>query len=354
MLLRKEWMIGGVAAALWALPAQATVKDGVDAWQAGNYTKAIAEWRQPAEQGDADAQFNLGQAYKLGRGVTPDSKIAQSWYLKAAQQGHEQAQANLGLIMFQSGERQGAIPWIIKAAQSGEPRAQYVLGTAMFNGDLVARDWPRAYALMTRAAAAGLPQAATSLQQMDSYLSIADRQNGAAMASEMEKGGNFAVALAPSMSSTLPAKSPAAKPAAAKVPTPKIAATKPAPIAPAPLQPSTPATPPASPPIKVAQAAPKPVAPATAPTAPKPPSPQPALSSGVWKIQLGAYGSQAAAKKAWGDISKTDAVHGRAPDYIPVGALTRLRAGPFTGKVEANQTCQTLQKAGFNCFPVAP
>ena len=349
MRLRKDWLAGAVVAMLWALPSQATVKDGVDAWQAGNYAKAITEWRGPADQGDPDAQFNMGQAYKLGRGVPADAKMAQSWYQKAAQQGHEQAQANLGLILFQGGDRQGAMPWIIMAAQHGEPRAQYVLGTAMFNGDLVARDWPRAYALMTRAASTGLAQAATSLQQMDKYLSVADRQAGAAMAQQMETGGTFNVAMSPSMTSTLPIKSPTAKPAAPKP------VVKPAP--------STP--PPAPAPAKVAQATPKPApiaAPASKPVPapvaspvvpPPPPKPMPA-SNGGWKVQIGAYGSQAAAQKVWSDLSKNAASQGKRPDYIPVGALIRLRVGPFSGKTDANQACQSLQKAGFGCFPVAP
>ena len=50
-----------------AVPALADVKAGVDAWQQGDYAKAIAQWRPLAEAGDPDAQFNLGQAYKLGR-----------------------------------------------------------------------------------------------------------------------------------------------------------------------------------------------------------------------------------------------------------------------------------------------
>ncbi len=352
MRLRGNWLVGGFIAMLWTVPGQATVKDGVDAWQAGDYAKAIAEWRTPAEQGDPDAQFNMGQAYKLGRGVTADTRMAQSWYQKAAQQGHEQAQANLGLILFQGGDRQGAMPWIIMAAQHGEPRAQYVLGTAMFNGDLVARDWPRAYALMTRAAATGLAQAASSLQQMDKYLSIADRQQGAAMAQEMEKGGSFNVAMNGSMTAGLP-KSPQAKPA------PPKPLTKPVTV------PTSPPAAPSPPPVRVAQAAPKPAPapvskPAPAPKpAPLPAAPTPAAKptstgSGGWKVQLGAYGSQAGAQKAWSDASRNGALSGKSPDYIPVGALTRLRAGPFGGKTEANQACQALQKAGLNCFPVAP
>ena len=39
-----------------AAPAMADVKAGVDAWQQGDYAKAIAEWRPLALAGDPDAQ----------------------------------------------------------------------------------------------------------------------------------------------------------------------------------------------------------------------------------------------------------------------------------------------------------
>ena len=81
----RRFIVGAVLAASFLLsPALADVKAGVDAWQHGNYTAAIIEWRTLAQKGDPDAQFNLGQAYKLGRGVPSDLKIAQSWYEKAA------------------------------------------------------------------------------------------------------------------------------------------------------------------------------------------------------------------------------------------------------------------------------
>ena len=66
--------------------------------------------------------------------------LAEQWYERAARQGHEEAQANFGLLLFQNGRRREAMPWIERAADRGDPRAQYVLGTALFNGDLVARD----------------------------------------------------------------------------------------------------------------------------------------------------------------------------------------------------------------------
>ena len=105
-----------------AVPAFADVKGGVDAWQAGDYQKAVAEWRPLAVAGDADAQFNLGQAYKLGRGVPADLGQAESWYRRAAKQGHLQAEDNLGLILFTANKREEAMPYIKASADRGEPR----------------------------------------------------------------------------------------------------------------------------------------------------------------------------------------------------------------------------------------
>ena len=139
------------------------VRAGIDAWQAQNYDEAVRIWRPLADRGDADAQYNIAQAYFLGRGVPQNMNLAEQWYERAARQGHEEAQANYGLLLFQNGRRREAMPWIERAADRGDPRAQYVLGTALFNGDLVAQDLPRAYALMSRAAAQNLPPAITQL-----------------------------------------------------------------------------------------------------------------------------------------------------------------------------------------------
>ena len=166
----------GMALLLGSAPALADVKAGVDAWGRGDYQTAISEWRGPADKGDADAQFNLGQAYKLGRGVPQDLVQAEKWYKKAADQGHLQASDNYGLVLFQSNRRAEALPYLQASAQRGEPRAQYVLGTGHFNGDFVEKDWVKAYALMTRASAQQLPQATTNLAQMDRFIPIEDRR----------------------------------------------------------------------------------------------------------------------------------------------------------------------------------
>ncbi|RYY42523.1 MAG: sel1 repeat family protein, partial [Sphingomonadales bacterium] len=176
-----------MAGALLAAPALADVKAGVEAWQRGDYRVAVSEWRGPAVAGDADAQFNMGQAYKFGRGVPADLAQAEEWYRKAALQGHPQAEENYGLALFENGKRLQAIEWLEKAAGRGAPRAQYVLGTMLFNGDAVTKDWVRAYALIVRAAAQGLPQASASQAQMDGYISLQDRQKALELARVYER-----------------------------------------------------------------------------------------------------------------------------------------------------------------------
>lgn len=55
----------------------------------------IAELRRAAEQGDADAQHQLGVMYENGEGVAKDDSNAVEWHIRAAAQGHSDAQRNL-------------------------------------------------------------------------------------------------------------------------------------------------------------------------------------------------------------------------------------------------------------------
>ena len=49
--------------------------------------EAVAWYRQAAEQGHTEAQFNLGFMYATGRGVSRDLVEAAAWWFKAATQG---------------------------------------------------------------------------------------------------------------------------------------------------------------------------------------------------------------------------------------------------------------------------
>ena len=73
---------------------------------------------KPAEQGYARAQFNLGVMYDFGEGVPENDAEAVKWYRLAAEQGHADAQYNLA--NYATGEgvlRSGAAAadWFYKA-----------------------------------------------------------------------------------------------------------------------------------------------------------------------------------------------------------------------------------------------
>lgn len=88
-----------VLAAVWA-PAAGRAADatGLQMWQRGERTLAIAHWRERAGQGDAEAGLYLGYVYRNGIGVARDEHAAAHWYTQAAQQGLPEAQYELGLM----------------------------------------------------------------------------------------------------------------------------------------------------------------------------------------------------------------------------------------------------------------
>ena len=66
--------------------------------------KEAAKWfRKSAEQGDANAQKELGVMYDFGIGIDKDLKEAAKWYRKAADQGHAIAQTRLGSLLISYG-----------------------------------------------------------------------------------------------------------------------------------------------------------------------------------------------------------------------------------------------------------
>jgi TPR repeat protein len=54
--------------------------EGVAAYKAGDYVKAVELWQPLAEQGVANAQYNLGIMYDNGEGVKQDYAEAAKWY----------------------------------------------------------------------------------------------------------------------------------------------------------------------------------------------------------------------------------------------------------------------------------
>ena len=107
--------------------------------------REAAQWyRMAAEQGHASAQNNLGVMYKTGEGVPKDARQAVQWYRKAAEQGHAWAQDNLG-TMYETGEgvpkdARQAVQWYRKAAEQGDAHGQFDLGAMYYYGKGVPKD----------------------------------------------------------------------------------------------------------------------------------------------------------------------------------------------------------------------
>ncbi len=369
------------AAVPWTASAQDDIRDGVNAWSAGEYETAVNLWSVPASAGDPDALFNLGQAYRLGRGVTRDLERAQELYRQAASAGHIRAADTYGLMLFQAGRHEQAMPYVIPAAGRGDPRAQYLLGVAHFNGQLVERDWEKAYALLTLANGAGLPQAASAIARMDQHIPLAVRQSAVELAmrlkveAEQASAVQFAAADLGVSEATGPVPANAVARIAGQVAARPLETASIAPsavAANAALQEARmangtadPANAGASyaqsdqasrPPVQIVAATPAPPAPrriAAPPPAPPPPAPVATPTQrygGEWQVQLGAFGVLANAENLWSRLSARPELRGATKLLIPTGRVTRLLAGGYATRADAQNACNALKAAGQDCL----
>jgi cell division septation protein DedD len=298
--MRARHLVAAITAALICAPLFAqSVKSGINAWQRADYAAAVAIWRPLAERGDADAQFNLGQAYRLGRGVPLDLSKAKGWFEKAADAGHLDAETTLGLLLFQNGDQAAGLKWLRRAAEQGEPRALLVYGTALYNGDGVTQDHVLGYAYVSRAADLGLAPAKETLSQLDSLMPEAERRKALQVA---------AVKPRPAVAAPVKMSKPVEPARIRALPGKKQATVKPA------QHPETIAGP----------------------------------ARGSWRIQLGAFAQRSSAEALYHRVSARTALAGRTAVYVPAGSMTRLQVGPFETKAAAAAACKSL---GVPCFP---
>ncbi len=118
--------------------------------------KAVKWFRKAAEQNHVEAQVYLGFCYSKGQGVKTNYTEVVKWWRKAAEQNHAEAQYNLG-VCHANGEGvkkdfAEAVKWWRKAAEQNDPNAQYSLGVCYFSGEGVEKDRVEAYAWISLAA----------------------------------------------------------------------------------------------------------------------------------------------------------------------------------------------------------
>jgi cell division septation protein DedD len=81
----------------------------------------------------------------------------------------------------------------------------------------------------------------------------------------------------------------------------------------------------------------------------RPAAPDAAAAGGRWRIQLGAFGNEGNAHRAWATASGR--LPGLRPAYVRAGAFIRVQAGPLRDRAAAQRACAAV---GNGCFPVAP
>jgi TPR repeat protein len=96
-----------------------------------NITKRLEWLRKAAEHGIADAQYDLGGVYMIGKTMEADYKKAAEWFHKAAEQGNKKAYGDLGFCYEKgagvSQDFAKAAEWYQKAADQGDTFAKECL-----------------------------------------------------------------------------------------------------------------------------------------------------------------------------------------------------------------------------------
>lgn len=186
--------------------------EGVEAFSAKDFPRALAEFRQGAENRNVEAQYRygdmlltgvgrpgadiakadiesgvawirksadggsplgmarLGELYLTGRGVAKDSGEALKWLSAAAGRGHPGAASALG-VMYLEGlavpkDEVLAVKWFEAGAEMQVPLAQYHLSRMLATGAGVARSARRARELLIKSAAGDYPPAQFTLGRM--------------------------------------------------------------------------------------------------------------------------------------------------------------------------------------------
>lgn len=139
----------------------------------------VAEIRRAAEQGDPEAQTQLGTLYQQGDGVPEDDAEGVAWYRRAAGQGYADAQFLLGFV-YSNGEGvplddAESLASFRRAAEQGHDAAQWMLGTMYVWGERrgVPRDDVAAYMWLHLAVSQNDQHDRSPLDQLEARMSSA-------------------------------------------------------------------------------------------------------------------------------------------------------------------------------------
>lgn len=159
----------------------------------------VAEWEQKAKAGEVLAQNVLGMAYKYGRGTEQNHGRSLQWFRTAADQGDADAQFNLGRIYgkaFGTYAKLRAAPqddvqavyWYCKSAEQGYRPAQFSLAEIYAEGGPgIPRDYVKAYYWMSLAGAAGDTAASRKLEGYAAHLTASETADVQALVADWNR-----------------------------------------------------------------------------------------------------------------------------------------------------------------------
>jgi len=109
----------------------------------------VKDLQTKAEEGDINAERELGYRYSSGKDVAQDYAEAAKWYRRAAEKGDSGAQVWLGrAYAYGDGVPQDdvkAVEWYYKSAKHGNVEAYHALGLAYALGKGVDKDYVKTY-----------------------------------------------------------------------------------------------------------------------------------------------------------------------------------------------------------------
>lgn len=132
------------------------------------YERQLGRMLLYATEGNTNAQYDLGRAYHEGiLGLNADVEEAFRWFMKAAKNGHVEAENTIGVFYAQGiyveQNPEEAIKWYRLSALSGNVVAQSNLGYKYYNGEGCEKDIAQALKWWSLAADQGYDNAQVSL-----------------------------------------------------------------------------------------------------------------------------------------------------------------------------------------------
>ncbi len=171
--------------------AQASLQEGIAAYNQGDHQAALAKFEPLAAKGDSEAQLYLGRIYVQGKDSNPDYGKAMFWIRKAVERKNVEAQNFLGFLYYYglgvAQDYQEALLWYRRAAEKGNAKAQASLGSIFADGQAVPQDMVVAYKWFRLSAEAGEADALVKLKAAEAQMTSGQIEEAEALAQKWLK-----------------------------------------------------------------------------------------------------------------------------------------------------------------------